>query len=60
MGLFSKPNLNKEIKRLAGTERKITLRCPKCGKVYKQSVYGDGQFIGRCTCGYTITDRDRY
>ena len=64
MGLFggglSRGQIKNEMKRLEKTARKITIRCPKCGKVYNQTVYGSGSFQGRCSCGYTLTERDRY
>lgn len=64
MGLFgggpSKGQIKKQLKQLEKTARQITIRCPKCGKVYSQTVYGNGSFRGRCSCGYTLTDRDRY
>jgi len=64
MGLFgsgpSKREIKKELKSLEKTARKISIRCPKCGKVYIQTVYGNGKFQAQCSCGYTVTDRDRY
>ena len=64
MGLFgngpSKGQMKDLIKKVENMKNTITIRCPRCGKVYNQTVYGSGQFQGRCQCGYTLTDRDRY
>lgn len=64
MGLFgggpSRGDIKKMFKDLEATGRKISIRCPRCGKVYNQTVYGSGHFQGQCSCGYTLTDRDSY
>ena len=62
MGLFGfgGNDIKKKMKELEKTGRQISLRCPRCGKVYNQTVYGSGSFRGECRCGYTLTERDRY
>lgn len=64
MGLFgggpSRGQMKKIIKEVEKTARDISVRCPRCGKVSRATVTAFGSFQGRCACGYTLTDRDRY
>ena len=64
MGLFgggpSRRDMKKMINAIEKTERKISIRCQRCGKVYNQTVYGNGRVQVQCKCGYNLTERDRY